>query len=171
MKSLAEHPRLGLARGLLYGSPVGRRSSARSPGATGRRSFVAALALALSGCISPTLPPDDPPLPEVELLGEGQMLLRGAVPAWPASVLARNDRTGLIFGQDTFDGFYEFRVSAEVCDPLELWYTTGGFRSSPLRFVPAALTDPPLPRSVCITAAQPEPAEADDTADAGVDAE
>jgi hypothetical protein len=167
---LSEQHLLGLARGLLYVRVVGRRSTARFPGASGRRSFVAALALALSGCISPTLPPDDPPLPEVELLGEGQVLLTGAVPSWPASVFARNDRTGLIFGQDTFDGLYGFRVLAERCDPLELWYTTGGFRSSPLRFVPAALTDPPLPRSVCFTAAQPEPAEGD-VADAGVDAE
>lgn len=114
------------------------------------------------------MPPDDPPLPEVELLGDGQVLLRGAVPSWPASVFARNDRTGLLFGQDTFDGFYAFRVLAERCDPLELWYTTSGFRSSPVRFVPAALTDPPLPRSVCINVGQPEPAQVED---AGVDAE
>ena len=128
------------------------------------------MALALSGCISPTLPPDDPPLPEVELLGDGQVLLSGAVASWPSSVFARNDRTGFIFGQDTLDGLYSFRVLAERCDPLELWYTTGGFRSSPVRFVPAALTNPPLPRSVCITAAQPEPAEAE-PGDAGVDTE
>ncbi len=126
--------------------------------------------MALTGCISPTLPPDDPPQPEVELLGGGEVLLRGVVPAWPASVLARNERTGLIFGQDTLDGFYSFVVLAERCDPLELWYTTGSFRSSPLRFVPAALTDPPLPRSVCVTAAQPELADGE-AEDAGVDAE
>lgn len=132
--------------------------------------MVAALALALSGCISPTLPPDDPPRPEVELLGEGHVLLRGVVAAWPASVFARNDSTGLIFGQDTLDGFYSFEVLAERCDPIELWYTTGGFRSSPVRFVPAALTDPPLPRSACFTTAQPEPAAAG-AEDAGVDAE
>jgi hypothetical protein len=116
------------------------------------------------------LPPDDPPLPEVELLGDGLVLLSGAVPAWPSSVFARNDRTGLIFGQDTPDGLYSFRLLADRCDPLELWYTTGGFRSSPVRFVPAALTDPPLPRSACVTAAQPEPGQ-DDAADAGADAE
>lgn len=129
-----------------------------------------ALALALSGCISPTLPPDDPPLPEVELLDAGQVLLSGAVPLSPSSVFARNDRTGFIFGQDTLDGMYSFPVLAERCDPLELWYTTGGFRSAPLRFVPAALTNPPLPRSVCFTAAQPEPAEGE-LGDAGIDAQ
>jgi hypothetical protein len=117
------------------------------------------------------LPPDDPPRPEVELLGGGVVLLSGVVPGWPASVLARNDSTGLIFGQDTVDGFYSFEVLAERCDPIELWYTTGGYRSPPLRFVPAALTDPPLPRSVCFTAAQPEPAVPSASEDAGVDAE
>jgi hypothetical protein len=116
--------------------------------------------LAFQGCISPTLPPDDPPRPQVEL-GDGVVFLRGAVPVGPSSVFAQNNRTGLIFGQDTLDGTYGFSVEAEPCDNLDLWYTDGVFRSSPLRFVPAALSEPPLPRSVCFGATTPPRAELD----------
>jgi hypothetical protein len=160
-KSLVAERWLGLARGLLYGAAVGRPTTARSAWASGRRSFfVVVCALLVPACISPTLPPGDPPRPAVEL-GEGVVVLRGAVPQWPSSVFAQNNRTGLIFGQETLDGSYDFTVEAQPCDDLDLWYTTGVFRSSPLRFVPAALTDPPLSRSICFGATPPAEAEPD----------
>jgi hypothetical protein len=132
------------------------------------------LALLVPGCISPTLPPDDPPRPEVEI-GNGVVLLSGAVPEANSYVFAQNNRTGLIFGEETATGIYRFSVEAEPCDNLDLWYTAGAFRSSPLRFVPAALSDPPLPRSVCFgttpPAAQTQPDADAASPDAGAAAE
>lgn len=159
-KSLTKDCWLGLARGLLYGAPVGGPSIARSSWALGRRSFVGLVTLLATSCISPTLPPDDPPRPEVEI-GNGVVLLTGAVPLPSSSVFAQNNRTGLIFGQETATGFYSFSVEAEPCDPLDLWYTAGTFRSSPIRFVPAALSKPALPRSECFGASAPMPAAPD----------
>jgi hypothetical protein len=87
-------------------------------------------------CVSPTLPPDDPPEPEVEL-GVGVALLRGAVPAAPAFVLVHNRETGLVFGQRTPTGAYAFEVEAEGCDLLSLWYETSSFQSTAITFFPA----------------------------------
>lgn len=87
-------------------------------------------------CVSPTLPPDDPPVAEVEL-GVGVAYLRGAVPAAPAFVLVHNRATGLLFGQRTATGAYAFEVQAQGCDLLALWYETGSFRSTAITFFPA----------------------------------
>lgn len=98
-----------------------------------------ASSLLLVGCISPTLPPDDPPLPEVEI-GEGTVLLSGVVPPAPASVFVRNRATDLIYGQFTPSGAYHFEILAGPCDPLSLWYSAGDFSSAALRFAAADLT-------------------------------
>jgi hypothetical protein len=90
------------------------------------------------GCVSPTLPPDDPPEPQVEL-GVGVASLRGAVPAAPAIVLVHNRASGLVFGQRTVTGAYAFDVPAEPCDRLALWYETPSFQSTSLTFFPAEL--------------------------------
>ena len=87
-------------------------------------------------CVSPTLPPDDPPEPEVEL-GVGVAFLRGAVQAAPAFVLVHNRTTGLVFGQRTPTGAYAFEVEAEECDLLALWYEAGSFQSTAITFFPA----------------------------------
>jgi hypothetical protein len=87
-------------------------------------------------CVSPTLPPDDPPEPEVEL-GVGVAYLRGAVAAAPAFVLVHNRATGLISGQRTLTGAYAFEVRTEPCELLALWYEAGSFRSSAITFFPA----------------------------------
>jgi len=89
-------------------------------------------------CVSPTLPPDDPPEPEVEL-GVGVAYLRGAVPAAPAFVFVHNQATGLLFGQRTPTGAYAFQVEAEECDLLALWYEAGSFQSSAITFFPAVV--------------------------------
>jgi hypothetical protein len=91
--------------------------------------------LLASGCITPTLPPDDPPLPEVEL-GVGVARLRGYVGSGPAYVLVHNQVSGLVFGQRTATGAYDFEVQAEPCDRLALWYTRGTFQSTAVTFTP-----------------------------------
>lgn len=104
----------------------------------GFRVFAWALGAAWIGCVSPTLPPDDPPEPEVEL-GAGVAYLRGAVAAAPAFVLVHNRATGLIFGQRTATGSYAFEVVTEPCDTLALWYEAGSFQSSAVLFRPAVV--------------------------------
>lgn len=96
--------------------------------------------LIAAGCITPTLPPDDPPEPEVEL-GVGVARLRGYVGDGPAYVLVHNRASGLIFGQRTATGFYDFEVAAEPCDLLALWYTRGEFQSTAVTFKPADIAD------------------------------
>jgi hypothetical protein len=100
-----------------------------------RSMLVVALAWTL-GCVTPTLPPDDPPEPDVEL-GAGVARLRGYVGSGPAYVLVHNRVSGLVFGQRTPDGAYDFEVQTEPCDPLALWYTRGTFQSSAVTFRPA----------------------------------
>ena len=110
-----------------------------------RKTWLAALCGALAACVSPTLPPDDPPEPSVEL-GVGVVRLRGHVGEGPAFVLVHNRDSGLVFGERTASGDYDFEVQAERCDLLALWYTAGLFQSSQVRFRPADLAER---RGVC----------------------
>jgi hypothetical protein len=82
------------------------------------------------------LPPDDPPAPDVEL-GVGVARLRGFVGAGQAFVLVHNRMNGLVFGQRTATGAYDFEVQTEPCDVLALWYTRGSFQSTAVTFRPA----------------------------------
>ena len=92
-----------------------------------------------AGCITPTLPPDDPPVPDVEL-GVGVARLRGYVGSGePAYVLVHNRVSGLVFGQRTATGAYDFEVSTAPCDLLALWYTAGSFQSSAVTFKPGEI--------------------------------
>jgi hypothetical protein len=89
-----------------------------------------------AGCITPTLPPDDPPIPDVEL-GVGVARLRGSVGGGePAYVLVHNRVSGLVFGQRTATGDYDFQVPTAPCDLLALWYTAGSFQSTAVTFKP-----------------------------------
>jgi hypothetical protein len=97
-----------------------------------------ALLLALAGCITPTLPPDDPPEPEVEL-GAGVARLRGHVGRGPSFVFVHNRVSGLVFGEQTPTGAYDFEVLTAPCDLLSLWYTMGAFQSSAITFRPAEI--------------------------------
>jgi hypothetical protein len=104
------------------------------------------------------LPPDDPPAPDEVELGVGVARLSGRVNTGPAFVLVLNRVNGLLFGQQTPDGFYDFEVRTEPCDALALWYTIGTFQSSAITFRPAEINGP---RGVC--AGVPElPADAGD---------
>lgn len=99
---------------------------------------MAGLSLA-SGCITPTLPPDDPPVPDVEL-GVGVARLRGYVGSGePAYVLVHNRVSGLVFGQRTATGAYDFEVPTAPCDLLALWYTAGSFQSNAVTFKPGEI--------------------------------
>jgi hypothetical protein len=109
-----------------------------------------ALVLVLA-CVTPTLPPDDPPEPEVEL-GLGVARLSGHVGEGPAFVLVHNRVSGLVFGQRTLTGAYDFEVRTEPCDPLQLWYTAAGFQSTAISFQPAELAGR---RGECSTGAVP----------------
>jgi hypothetical protein len=102
---------------------------------TGRRLL---LLLGLAACITPTLPPDEPPEPEVEL-GAGVARLRGHVGAGPSFVLVHNRVNGLVFGERTPTGQYDFEVVTEPCDLLSLWYTMGSFQSPAITFRPAEI--------------------------------
>jgi hypothetical protein len=107
----------------------------------GARLALLAAVVWVHGCVTPTLPPDDPPEPDVEL-GTGVARLRGYVGAGPAYVLVHNRASGLVFGQRTPDGAYDFEVETEPCDQLALWYTRGTFQSSAVTFRPAEVEGP-----------------------------
>lgn len=107
--------------------------------------------LAYVSCVSPTLPPDEPPAPAVEL-GEGVAYLRGAVPEAPAFVLVHNRDSGLIYGQRTATGAYAFEVGAEECDLLALWYQAGSYQSTAVVFRPAIAAGD---RGACRDASEP----------------
>jgi hypothetical protein len=63
--------------------------------------------------------------------------LRGYVVVSPAYVFVHNRASGLVFGQRTEDGVYDFEVTTEPCDLLALWYTKGAFQSTAVTFQPA----------------------------------
>lgn len=107
-----------------------------------------ALLVSVGGCITPTLPPDDPPEPEVEL-GVGVARLHGHVGVGPAFVLVHNRANGLVFGERTPTGAYDFEVRTEPCDVLALWFTVGSFQSPSIAFQPAELEGP---RGACSSA-------------------
>lgn len=112
----------------------------------------AGLVLAVA-CITPTLPPDDPPEPDVEL-GVGVARLRGSVGSGPAYVLVHNRVSGLVFGQHTAaSGAYDFEVQTQPCDLLALWYTRGNFQSTAVTFRPAEIAGE---RGGCPRDGQPE---------------
>jgi hypothetical protein len=107
------------------------------------RAWVLSLVCALAACISPTLPPDDPPAPDTVVLGAGTALLSGHVGEGPAFVFAQNRVTDLVFGQRTPTGAYSFEVQTGPCDQLRLWYSAGVFQSTSVLFVPAELAGQP----------------------------
>jgi hypothetical protein len=128
---------------------------------TGYRADFPALLLALvvwvGGCITPTLPPDEPPAPDIEL-GTGVARLRGHVGVGPAFVFVHNRANGLVFGERTPTGAYDFEVRTEPCDLLALWYTMGSFQSPAIAFRPAELAGP---RNSCSAAAERSSASGD----------
>lgn len=81
--------------------------------------------LGLSGvaCLSPTLPMPPPSPPDVELVGQGQYRLSGAIPK-PGVVLVLNARTRIVTGEKT-DVQYSFVANAEPGDRMAIWYTSG----------------------------------------------
>jgi hypothetical protein len=121
----------------------------------GLRGWLLALLAGVGGCITPTLPPDEPPAPEVEI-GAGVARLRGHVGVGPAFVLVHNRASQLVFGERTPTGAYDFEVRTEPCDVLALWYTMGGFQSPTITFRPAEAEGR---RGACSTASAPSASE------------
>jgi hypothetical protein len=126
--------------------------------------WLLALSVCLAGCITPTLPPDEPPAPEVEL-GVGVARLRGHVGVGPAFVLVHNRASGLVFGERTPTGAYDFEIRTEPCDALVLWYTMGNFQSPTITFRPADIER----RGACSAAAAPTADEGSAVVDAGIE--
>jgi hypothetical protein len=117
----------------------------------GLRVLLLALLVGVGGCITPTLPPDEPPAPAVEL-GVGVARLSGHIGTGPAFVLAQNRVSGLVFGERTLTGAYDFEVRTEPCDPIVFWYTMGSFQSPAITFRPAELEGN---RGACSSAVAP----------------
>lgn len=96
------------------------------------RLTLALAGMVLAACLSPTLPPLPPPdaPANMKFVGEGDLLLQGAVPAEDARVMVVNHQTDRIFGQVTADGRYSLHVQAQPGDYLELWYSQGNYSSN-----------------------------------------
>lgn len=95
-----------------------------------RRIWLFSVALAVAGCLSPTLPLPPPDDPTVSAVSEGVVRLAGHTHA-KSEVYALNYRSNLIFGQYTESGDYDFLVEAVQNDRLALWYVTGANESPP----------------------------------------
>ena len=110
-----------------------------------RRSLGAVLlALAVSACLSPTLPLPPPSRPTVEGPdAAGNVRLTGRVPA-RARVSALNSRTNLISGQQTRDdGAYDFTIGAVPGDEIVFWYTRSNMNSPAITLVIEEPENPP----------------------------
>lgn len=96
-----------------------------------RRWFlVAALAVPLAACLSPTLPLPPPGAPDVSAVDkDGNVTLTGTANA-NALVYAYNDRSGggAIATADA-DGAYKAKLAAQLGDQIEVWQEVGNDRS------------------------------------------
>ncbi len=94
-----------------------------------RRRFVAVclLGLAVSACLSPTLPPLPPPGdPNMAYIGPNQLQLSGFVSSRRSTrVIAVNNHNDQVAGEVVRDGTYRFVISAAPRDEIELWYEVG----------------------------------------------
>lgn len=113
------------------GEGTGRARLAAVP--TLSRRWLGALfaALAVSACLSPTLPLPPPSRPTVEGPDDrGYVRLSGRV-SGRATVTALNARTSLLAGQQTDEsGRYDFSIEATAGDEILFWYSRGNMTSS-----------------------------------------
>src|SRR6478752_5248724 len=94
-----------------------------------RRGWLLGTLLFGAGCLSPTLPlppPSDPSVSATETAG--LVRLTGTVPP-ESEVHAKNHNTGLIRGQETKSGHYDFTIEAQERDSISLWYVQGKVES------------------------------------------
>lgn len=100
-----------------------------------RFALIAAVALTLSACLSPTLPLPPPSKPVVEGPdSQGMVTLSGNVPG-RAEAIAANLDTGEIRGQITGpNGAYKFQIPAAVGNEIAFWYSVGTDESPPIVF-------------------------------------
>lgn len=98
----------------------------------GRRLVCVFAAIAVVGCLSPTLPLPPPSEPVVTGPTEAGLLrLRGSAPerSW---MHAYNRNTGNGAFQEVRAGRYDFTIQAKTGDRLVLWYAMDGEESLPL---------------------------------------
>src|SRR4249920_1918025 len=99
-----------------------------------RRSWIVGLALALTGCLAPTLPLPPPAKPDVTDQGNGTVELSGSVTA-QSQVFALNNTTNQIAGQQTATGAYKFIIPAQKGDDITFWYQAGNEESPYIDFL------------------------------------
>lgn len=100
-----------------------------------RRRWLVVAALFAAGCLSPTLPlppPSDPTVSSTDTAG--LVRLTGTVEP-DSDVFAKNHSTGLITGQYTKTGLYDFTIQAQDRDAITLWYSQGNTDSPTTDFV------------------------------------
>jgi hypothetical protein len=110
-----------------------------------RRWLIGAMAAALSGCLSPTMPMPPPSRPEIDGPdAQGVVVLSGRVPLG-SMVTADNETTGYRFGKksSSITGDYRFAIFASVGDSISLFYTYGGEDSSAYKFAVPDYTSRP----------------------------
>jgi hypothetical protein len=106
------------------------RAMLRAP----RRLLLLLTSLALSSCLSPTLPLPPPSRPDVSAPDAGGYVRLQGVAAPDAEVLAWNHNNDLIAGQVTGDDSrYDFMIAGESGDFIELWYVRGTDESQSIR--------------------------------------
>lgn len=99
-----------------------------------RRLLCVFSALAVFGCLSPTLPLPPPGEPTVTRIDEGLVRLEGTAPNG-ALMTAYNRDLGEGRIQDVREGHYDLEVPAEEGHTLILWYTLHGEESLPLEIL------------------------------------
>jgi hypothetical protein len=101
-----------------------------------RRLLPLVAGLCLASCLSPTLPLPPPDRPDVSAPDENGLVRLQGVAAPQAEVIAWNHDTDLIAGQVTGDDSrYDFTITAEANDLIELWYVQGSEESQSIRIV------------------------------------
>jgi hypothetical protein len=99
-----------------------------------RRTWIVGVALTLAGCLSPTLPLPPPANPTVVDQGNGTVELSGSVEA-QSQVLALNNSSNEIIGQNTETGAYRFTIAAKPGDDITFWYQNGADVSPSIDFL------------------------------------
>jgi hypothetical protein len=118
------------------------------------RIFAAALALALAGCLSPTLPlppPEPPDMITPDATGSGEWTISGPCLAGAlVTVFNENSGVGAVVEDRDRDGRYEVRLEATACDLAWVEQVIGEDETARTTFVVQERTPSgPLDPSAC----------------------
>jgi hypothetical protein len=87
-------------------------------------------ALAVTSCLSPTLPLPPPDRPDVSAPDASGLVRIQGIATPRAEVIAWNHQNDVIAGQVTGSSArYDFTIKAQANDLIELWYTQGTTQS------------------------------------------